>query len=66
MSLELVKQVIQPAQLREKDRKWFPQWLARCAACLKPVKSLAPHGFQVAANCRPTGMKPVEAKHREK
>ncbi len=25
---------------------------------------LAPHGLQVAANCRPTGMKPVEAKHR--
>ena len=33
---------------------------------MKPEESLAPHGLQVAANCRPTGMKPVEAKHRKK
>ncbi len=33
---------------------------------MKPVESLVPHGLQVAANYRPTGMKPVVAKHRKK
>ncbi|MDA1053857.1 MAG: hypothetical protein O3C40_25695 [Planctomycetota bacterium] len=32
MSLELAKRAIQRAQLRDNDRKWFPQWLARYAA----------------------------------
>jgi hypothetical protein len=32
---------------------------------MKPEESLAPHELQVAANCRPTGMKPLEAKHRK-
>ncbi len=30
---------------------------------MKPEESLAPQGLQVAANYRPTGMKPVVAKH---
>ncbi len=32
---------------------------------MKPEESLAPHGLQVAANYRPTGMKPVVAKHKK-
>ncbi len=33
---------------------------------MKPEESLAHHGSLVAANYRPTGMKPVVAKHRKK
>ena len=35
MSIERAKKAIQGAGLRENDRKWFPQWLARYAAWAK-------------------------------
>ena len=50
----------------------FTQWMQRLARWdaaspgMKPGESLAPHGLLVAANYRPTGMKPVVAKTREK
>ncbi len=46
---------------------WKQRLDARNAAStgMKPAESLAPHGLPVAANYRPTGMKPVVAKHRK-
>ena len=55
-------------ELSTEFTRWEQRLDARNAAStgMKPVESLAPHGLQVAANYRPTGMKPVVAKHRKK
>ncbi len=51
-------------ELSTEFTQWEQRLDARNAAStgMKPVESLAPHGLQVAANYRPTGMKPVVAK----
>lgn len=55
-------------ELSTEFTRWEQRLDERNAAStgLKPEESVAPHGLQVAANYRPTGMKPVVAKHRKK
>ncbi len=55
-------------ELSTEFTRWKQRLDPRNAAStgMKPEESLAPHGILVAANYRPTGMKPVVAKHREK
>ncbi len=54
-------------ELSTEFTRWEQRLDARNAAStgMKPEESLAPHGLQVAANYRPTGMKPVVAKHKK-
>ena len=53
-------------ELSTEFTRWKQRLDARNAVStgMKPEERLAPHGFLVAANYRPTGMKPVVAKHR--
>ncbi len=55
-------------ELSTEFTRWEQRLDARNAAStgMKPEESLATHGLLVAANYRPTGMKPVVAKHRKK
>jgi hypothetical protein len=55
-------------ELSTEFTRWEQRLDARNAAStgMKPVESLATHGLLVAANYRPTGMKPVVAKNWKK
>jgi hypothetical protein len=55
-------------ELSTEFTRWKQRLDARNAAStgMKPVESLAHHGMLVAANYRPTGIKPVVAKKHGK